>query len=274
MIQDFVSNTAVSADGTTISYRSIGTGPMLVVVPGNNRMAHHYDDLARRLSDAFCVATIDRRGRGQSGGQGSHYSIEREAEDVMAVMAATGASFLFGHSYGGLAALHAALIYPVEKLVVYDPGVSIKGSFPGSWLPDFEQALAAHKPAKAMTIFLKRTQLYPISRMPTPFLWILSRLLLSGDDGRETLSMMPNTVPEAREVLRLDSSGQRYQGITAETLLLGGTKTPDFLTGVLPVLKAWIPRSEYRILPELDHNAPDLNAPQIIADEIRSFFVV
>jgi pimeloyl-ACP methyl ester carboxylesterase len=68
-------------------------------------MAADYAAFARALAERFTVHTIERRGRGESGPQGDDYSIVKECEDVLAVRAATGASLLVGHSYGGLVAL-------------------------------------------------------------------------------------------------------------------------------------------------------------------------
>lgn len=123
-------HTVDSADGTRIGYRLTGTGPAMVVVPGNNRMAHNYDRLAAALADGFSVCVIERRGRGNSGPQGPRYSIDREVEDLQAVADAVGARMVFGHSYGGLIALTAARsTSDIDQLVVYEPGVSINGSF-------------------------------------------------------------------------------------------------------------------------------------------------
>jgi hypothetical protein len=55
----------------------------------------------------------------------------------------------------------------------------------------------------------------------------------------------------------------------ARTLLLGGEKSPAYLTGVLPQLTSILPNADYAILPDLDHNAPDENAPDTVAQQIR-----
>jgi pimeloyl-ACP methyl ester carboxylesterase len=47
------------------------------------------------------VHVIDRRGPGASGPLGSSYSIDSECDDLEAVLVATGATHVFGHSYGG-----------------------------------------------------------------------------------------------------------------------------------------------------------------------------
>ena len=67
-------------------------------------------DLVRpHLQDRFTVWALDRRGRGDSGDGRRRYSIEREFDDVAAVLREAGpGALLFGHSYGGLVAAGAA----------------------------------------------------------------------------------------------------------------------------------------------------------------------
>jgi pimeloyl-ACP methyl ester carboxylesterase len=115
---------ATSTDQTSISFLSTGQGPALVVIPGNNRRAHHYEALARDLAATHTVHVIDRRGRGLSGPQGPDYSIDQEVDDALAVVDQTGAELAFGHSYGGLIALHVALRRRLAALTVYEPGGS------------------------------------------------------------------------------------------------------------------------------------------------------
>ena len=75
------------------------------------------------LASTFEVHLMDRRGRGMSGPQGMEYSIAKEVEDLHALVAATGASRVFGHSYGGLAVLETARQSDLfTKVVVYEPG--------------------------------------------------------------------------------------------------------------------------------------------------------
>lgn len=261
-----------SADGTKIVYFSQGQGPALVLVPGNGRMAYHYAALAQALADRFAVHTVERRGRGRSGPQGEAYAIERETEDIAAVLQATGAQRLFGHSYGGLAALHLALTgYPLHRLAVYEPGVSIQGSFPRDWVPAFEASYAQGRLIHALGLFLRGTRLNPICSLPLPLVKILARLLLSGANGPENAALMATYSAEIREVIRLDSDGERYRAIAVPTLLLGGSHSPDWLRVVLPVLQRLIPASRQIVLPGLDHNAPDLNAPAAVAAQLLRF---
>ncbi|SHM98097.1 alpha/beta fold hydrolase [Cryptosporangium aurantiacum] len=263
--------TVRSADGTPIDVQSTGCGPGLVVVPGNNRRTHHYDALARELAQEFTVHVVDRRGHGRSGPQGPHYSIEAEAADVFAVLRETGSNLLFGHSHGGLVALHLALWRPVDALVVYEPVVSIGGSFDASWLPEFRRQLATGRHAAAMATFLKGTRMVPLGDAPMFVYRGLAYLLLHGADAAETRAMMSATPAEVAEIARLDSDGRRYAGIRSPTLLLGGGRTADYLTTALRRLHELMPDAECRIRPELDHNAPDLNGAATVAAEIMSF---
>ncbi|WP_214322700.1 alpha/beta fold hydrolase [Nonomuraea sediminis] len=260
-----------SRSGATVATLSAGRGPGVVVVPGNNRRAHHYRALAQELSGSYSVHVIERRGRGQSDPQGPGYSVDTEVDDALAVMDHTGARLVFGHSYGGLVALHLGLRRRVDALVVYEPGVSIGGSFPASWLPTFTRLLEKGRHTAAMTVLLKATRLAPIGDAPTPVFRALAFMVLRGADGRDARAMMVNTPAEIREIIRLDSDGARYASIDSPTLLLGGAKSPGYLTGVLPRLGRIMPDARHEILPGLDHNAPDLNAPDVIAERFRTF---
>src|SRR5689334_6735282 len=139
--------TVVSADGTPISYQTLGQGPSIIIVPGALSVAADYAVLANALAPDFAVHLMERRGRGQSGLQGQDYGISRECEDVHALQRVTGASFLFGHSYGGLVALETARNNPgFSHVTVYEPGVSINGSISMSWIPAYKKSLAENKP--------------------------------------------------------------------------------------------------------------------------------
>jgi len=268
---DWRQQRVTSSDGTTIAFLSLGLGPGLVIIPGNNRRAHHYQTLAQHLSDSFTVHVIDRRGRGDSGPQGPAYSVNAEVDDALAVLEHTGAQLVFGHSYGGLIALHLGLRTAVNALIVYEPGVSIGGSFDDRWLPAFTHRLNQGKLVTAMAIFLKGTRLTPLGNAPMIAFRALACLLLYSGEGRDTRAMMATTPAEIGEVIRLDSDGSRYADVASPTLLIGGEKSPTYLTGVLPNLTHTMPDARYVILPDLDHNAPDLNAPELIAQQIDTF---
>lgn len=116
---------ATSADGTPVAYRAGGVGEPIVFVHGVATSGRDWTFVARELRDRFTVVTMDRRGRGDSGDAAS-WDIEREAQDILAVLDAVGGELLVGHSFGGLCSIVAAQRTDrVRRLVLYEPPISI-----------------------------------------------------------------------------------------------------------------------------------------------------
>jgi pimeloyl-ACP methyl ester carboxylesterase len=115
-------NRLASADGTLIAYDRSGTGPPLILVTGALCDRALMAPTAKTLSSRLAVFNYDRRGRGDSGDT-TPYAIEREVEDLGAIIAeAGGSASLYGHSSGAGLALHAAAAgLSVDKLVLHDP---------------------------------------------------------------------------------------------------------------------------------------------------------
>ncbi len=269
----FTTDHVTSRDGTTIGYRPIGTGPGLIIMHGGLRASHHYERLASALADVCTVHIPDRRGRGLSGPAGNDYSIVKEHEDLAAMLQRTQARWVFGHSGGGLFALEGAIDLPIAKLALYEPAVSINHSLALDWLPAYEQALTRQDFAQAMTLFIKGLRLNWMSRLPQWVWHPLFSIMLRGKEGSEIKELLLTGAREIRAVQQLESTYPRYHAIKADTLLLGGRKSPAYLLDVLPVLAATIPHAHQRILPSLDHTAPDQDAPETVARELKQFFV-
>src|SRR5215207_4851102 len=112
----------VSADGTRLGYRRLGQGPSVILLHGGANASQHMMKLGRALSDAFTVYLPDRRGRGMSGAFGPAYSIQREDEDLAAMVEHTAAECVFGPANGGLFALHGAIgLRQVRRVAAYEP---------------------------------------------------------------------------------------------------------------------------------------------------------
>jgi pimeloyl-ACP methyl ester carboxylesterase len=262
-----------STDGTTIGYRQVGSGPGIVILHGGARASQHYLVLANELAKWFTVYLPDRRGRGLSGPCGDGYSIKKETEDIHAVLEKTGARWVFGHSAGGFIGLEAAIELPIEKLVVYEPPISIHGSVDFSFLPHLEQTLAGNDGAAAFVIFLKGLRLNWMTKLPFWLLYPMARLMLNDADGQEMIALIPTAIWEAREVQRLDSTEERYRAIRADTLLLSGSQSPAYLRDSLPILEKIIPHARWIEFPGYDHQAPDQKAPEIIAARLKKFLL-
>jgi pimeloyl-ACP methyl ester carboxylesterase len=112
-----------SRDGTRIAYESMGSGPAIVLVDGAlcYRGSGPALPLAHALEDQYTVYVYDRRGRGESGDT-QPYAVEREVEDLQAIITAAGGSaMLYGISSGGALALETAnKSAGVSKVFVYE----------------------------------------------------------------------------------------------------------------------------------------------------------
>src|SRR5690242_16080629 len=101
--------TVVSRDGTPLATYEMGEGDGVVLVHGAMQAAASFTKLAAALAAAgFRVVRYDRRGRGGSGPAGDD-ALACEAQDLGAVLEASGARSVFGLSSGAIIAMHAAL---------------------------------------------------------------------------------------------------------------------------------------------------------------------
>ncbi|MBJ7603420.1 MAG: alpha/beta hydrolase [Candidatus Dormibacteraeota bacterium] len=84
-------NTVASRDGTTIAYDRVGSGPAVILIAGAlcSRLSWSGPELARLLAADFTVYNYDRRGRGDSGDT-KPYAVDREVEDIEAIIAEAG----------------------------------------------------------------------------------------------------------------------------------------------------------------------------------------
>ena len=123
-----------SADGTEIAYEVSGSGPALVLVDGAlcQRSMGPSHGLATVLESEFTVHAYDRRGRGESGPGATPYDIQREVEDLVAVLeAAGGHPHVFGSSSGAVLTLEAARQgAPINRIAAYEAPFIVDDSRP------------------------------------------------------------------------------------------------------------------------------------------------
>jgi pimeloyl-ACP methyl ester carboxylesterase len=118
----------VAPDGVPIAVFRSGEGPPLALVHGATADHTTWRTSGPLLAARHALHAIDRRGRGASGDgdQGEPYTIEREFDDLAAVVdaiaAETGSAVdVVGHSYGGRVGLGAALrTANLRRLVCYE----------------------------------------------------------------------------------------------------------------------------------------------------------
>ena len=156
-----------SQDGTSIAFERSGVGPPVVLVCGGSVDRTSLAGLAALLAPDFTVFNFDRRGRGPSGDT-PPYAVQREVEDIGAVIAAAGGSaFLFGSSSGAALALEAAANgLPVTKLALWEPPYIVDPAYrpPADQVAQYDRMIAEGRRGDAVEYFMVH-----VVRMPAEF---------------------------------------------------------------------------------------------------------
>lgn len=160
-------DTAISKDGTAIAYEKNGKGRSIILVSGAlaHRDLYAGKDLADVLAKNFTVIAYDRRGRGESADT-KPYAVEREIEDIKALVDKAGGSvYLYGSSSGAALAMLAAEKLGAEKvtkLALYEPpyGSDTKQAF-AKEKNKVNELVNDGKPADAVTFYLERRGIPP-----------------------------------------------------------------------------------------------------------------
>lgn len=147
----------VSRDGTTIAYEKSGEGPPLVLLNGAFRDHTIFAELVPELAQHCTVYAYDRRGRGQSG-DAPEYAVEREIEDLQAVIEeAGGSAAVFAGSTGANLTIQAALTgTPITKLALHEPFYRVDGfpKPPGNAARTLQVLLEGNRRDEAAEYFL------------------------------------------------------------------------------------------------------------------------
>lgn len=151
-----------SRDGTRIGYSVIGTGPAIVIVDGALcwRASGPSGPLAEQLKDRFTVYTYDRRGRGESGDT-KPYAVEREVEDLDAVIdAAGGKAVVYAISSGVPLALAAADTLDASKItrmVLYEAPIYTDQTrhVDPTYVPRMDELIAHGNNGGAIKLFMR-----------------------------------------------------------------------------------------------------------------------
>jgi len=284
----YTTDSVLSKDGTTIGYRQLGHGPGIVALHGAMESAKSHMQLAEALASSFTVYLPDRRGRGLSGPYGASYSMQREVEDLDALLTKTGAQRVFGVSAGGLITLQAALTLPaIQKVAVYEPALIVNGSISTAFLPRYDREIAEGNIPAALVSGMLGAQMGPpfLQKMPRWLLETFTRQGMKSEDktakpGDVTMrSLAPTLHYDFKLVSEMAEQVERFRALHVETLLLGGSKSPAYLKQALDALEQTIPQARRVEFPALDHGgSSDLGPtnrsgdPRRVAQELLRFF--
>lgn len=278
-MSDYTTGTVTSRDGTTIGFRRLGSGPAVILLHGGMQAAQNLMKLAVLLAQDFEVFVPDRRGRGLSGPQLEPFDVTRSVDDVQALVEATGAQRIFGLSAGALVALRAALTTPeLRRVALYEPPLSIAGSVPLGWLPRFHRELRDGDLTGALITNLKGLGTEPVfGRIPrgilAPVLSVGARFQKTAPGDVALLDLVPTQRFDLELIGQLADTTPECSTITADVLLLAGSKSPPYFHTAVSALDAVIPHAQSLTLPGLRHSGPDDDGhPDVVARELRPFF--
>jgi pimeloyl-ACP methyl ester carboxylesterase len=252
--------TATSADGTVVGCEVAGEGPALLLIHGSTADRYRWVAVRDALAERFRLHLMDRRGRGLSTQENpDDYAIEREAEDIRAMVDAIGGPVLvLSHSYGGASSLEAATDCPrIARMLVYEPALSTGGELlnDSDALVDVDAAVARGDREAALTLFFSEIlQLddATIDAMRGTPVWE-HRLAAAHTLAREM---------RAANAYRADPA--RLSSIHVPVRILLGTATTPSLTRAAHAAHEAVPGAELVELPGHGHAAMDADPPMFV----------
>jgi pimeloyl-ACP methyl ester carboxylesterase len=253
--------TVTSKDGTKLAVDIAGSGPAIVLVSGGSVDRGSNAGLAEALKADFTTYNYDRRGRGDSGDT-APYAVEREIEDIEAVIAlAGGKAHLYGSSSGAALALEAAAAgAPVDRLVLWEPPYNVdpEGRPPADSVEQLDRMVAEGRRGDAATFFM-----VDMVRMPADFAafaktqpWWPAQEAIAHTlayDARVMGDYSPPVATAAR--------------ITVPTIILTGGASFPFMHTTADVLAAAIPDARTRRLDGQEHNVD----PTVLGPAMKEF---
>lgn len=265
-----LTGTVASRDGTTIAYSRVGAGQPVILVDGalNDRALNGPNPrLAAVLASEFSVFTYDRRGRGESGDT-PPYAVEREIEDLQAVIAAAGGSaFVYGISSGGALALEAATrLSTIRRLALFElPFVtdSSRKPIPNDWVARIDELVADGHTSDALRYFFTAGVALPrimVGLMRLMPVW-------------SKLKALAHTLPYDARLIGDNGAGrplsaERWARLAVPTLVIAGGKSPAWMQNAMRALADALPNAEHRTLERQTH----IVKPHALAPMLSEFF--
>ncbi|MEV4147158.1 alpha/beta hydrolase [Amycolatopsis sp. NPDC049691] len=250
-----------SADGTTIFFEQRGDGPPVILVGGAFNDRTTTVGLAEVLAGDFTTIVYDRRGRGDSG-DAPEYAVEREIEDLAALIAHVGGTAsVFGHSSGAVLALEAAAAgIGIERVVAYEPPYATDEHPRGDVVDEVRAQLAAGDRDGAVATFLQ------VAGTPAEMVEGMKQAPVWG-----WFTALAHTLPYD---LTICGPGARIRAenlakITVPTLVIGGGASDETLQAGARAAAAAVPGARHETLEGQDHGV--LQFPETLKDLLTGF---
>lgn len=262
-------STTYSRDGTPIAFSQAGEGPPVVLVDGafGSRTFGPNPALAKLLTDHFTVFTYDRRGRGESG-DASSYDVEREVEDLDAVIAEAGTQVnLYGISSGAGLALQAAVaLDDIRSLALFEAPFVVddtRSPISADYLDELEELVAADRRGAAVKLFM-RTGVGLAAPIVT---------LMQAMPRWSKFKAVAGTVPYDARIMAEHQQGRlqppaRWAGLAIPTLVIAGSKSPEWMLNGTHALADALPRAQHHTLEGQTH----MVQARVLAPVLIEFF--
>jgi pimeloyl-ACP methyl ester carboxylesterase len=260
-------DTVTSQDGTTIAYDRSGDGPVVITVAGAFANRSFAPAAPSPLGPDFTAVVYDRRGRNDSGDT-APYAVEREIEDLDALITALGGSAgVFGMSSGAVLALEAARQgVPITELALYEPPFIVDDSRPPTpvdYVPHLEELVASGRRGDAVEYFMTAAVGMPaevVAPMRAMPMWpgleaVAHTLAYDGAVMGDTMRGVPESI-------------QRFASVRVPTLVLDGGASPAFQREAVRMLADILPHGERRTLEGQTHDV----SMEVLAPVLRDFF--
>jgi pimeloyl-ACP methyl ester carboxylesterase len=255
----FTTDSVPSADGTRIVYQRAGSGPSLLIVHGTLATTAMYQPIAELLSRYYQVALVERRDYGISGSGARPATFARQAEDIAAVLGALdGPGYVFGHSCGGLATLHAATIAGprMRAMAVYEPPIALAGGAVAALEDKCRALVRTGRSEDAVAAF-----------------WSAVGEDISDADARALAPLFADRadgmVADLECITAMPADLKGWPAVTAPVLLLTGEKTDENGRRSIAMLRRDLPVLNTVTLPGQGHHPDD---PEPVAAALRDFF--
>ena len=261
--------TVTSKDGTTIAYDQSGKGPVVILVDGAlqyRAFDQGMAELADLLSKHFTVIHYDRRGRGDSG-DSQAYELEREIEDIEAIIDESGGSaFLYGISSGAALAMEATIKLgdKVKKLAMYEAPYNDDDDARQGWKEYRKKLMELVKEGRKrdavghfmMLVGMSPDQLEGVHQHPMWPLWEAVGLTLAYD----AIAMgEDSSLPTARAAM-----------VTAPTLVMNGSDSFPFMYATAVALAIAIPNAEHHTLEGQTHEVDSKALAPVLTEFFKS----
>jgi pimeloyl-ACP methyl ester carboxylesterase len=250
--------TVRSNDGTTIAFERQGAGPPIVLIDpaGGYSGFDTIRGLTPLLADRFTVFSYDRRGRGASTDT-LPYAIDREVEDLAAVVAeAGGRPAVYGFSSGALLACHAvAEGVPIDRLVLLEPPFATPGGLETDEELGVEVAelVAADRRDDAVAYWLTA-------------IGVPAEVIAQMEPVRPALAAVAHTLPYDAAIAQAPLT-DIVSRVTTPTLVLDSEGSDPALSQAASGLAAALPNATHRTLPGDWHGVDD----EVLAPAITAF---